>query len=284
MKVRFLTTILIIFSVTASCQKILNLPAKDAGGWVPPPDSSNYEFYYFFSGQSNCNGRQSLAGLTSTNPEMTGLMHVGEDTAFIRQYSYTDNTTFYQLNAAYNTGTGTDGSRRIGPETSFAWDMLNYEGHDVYIVKLAIDGQSINNWEEGDTYWEWLESTKGEIDIDCAARGKIPIYVSFYWMQGESDGATAGTYETRLRDLASRVHALMGNSCLFMVSQLTDAQVGVTNLSTIQAAQATVGGESYNYLLPKSIGDQTSGDGLHYPGIRYVQMGQYAAGVVKNIY
>jgi len=213
-----------------------------------------HKTFIWISGQSNAAGRIAAS---SFDAELQNPIEINGKKAYIRDYfNCPDN--FEILEAGVNTS---DDVAKAGIQPKLAYDLVTALQKDVYFLQCAEGGKAISNWADGSAYFTYIVDTTNEIK----ALYPNARFNHFIWIQGESDGG--GGYDDDLRDLITRVRANINPNIIFIIIQMIDCQTLVTNLSTLQAEQAEVAGESgLNRLIAKS---GSCIDGYHFDLAKY---------------
>lgn len=131
----------------------------------------------------------------------------------------------------------------------------------VGFIPIAMGGSAVADWISGGQYnpritvaAEWL-----------TALGITPK--AWMWQQGTSDcvaGTSGATYQTDLQNVISFERALSGRSSDHWIIAEDTIHSGTT-CSAIETAQATVGGQSGNYVGPNADAvPMADYDGTHY--------------------
>lgn len=173
--------------------------------------------------------------------------------------------------------TTTGVNRYISPEQSLFTYSEVFTTKPIYQIRQATGGTSFaaNDWNKGDGQYDALINQFLHSKQLFNAQGVTPNYV-MVWIQGESDGDTptnAAAYQAALTQFFADVRTDTGLPNLpIVIGRLSNNQTGVSELSTIQAAQDAVAALSANnYII--NTDSYAVGDGLHFTEAGCIQYG-----------
>lgn len=248
---------------------------------------SSYEAWcYFLLGQSNAKGLALLTGLPS---ELQGTIP--------KSYVYYKPNAEADSDAAFSTDNGfwtplsetwdnVNNPIAFGPERRFAYEMQNYLGREIFIIKVAkadtaLSAESTAGVVGSGGLLDWSPTTSvnelykraithywGIAKAKLIAMGRVPIAKGGLWMQGERDTnytLFASSYYDNCVALLSSFRTDFGNPTMhWSIGRISDdvrnaAPFGVT----VYNAQQSLGGLPYNDWIDTDAYTM-AGDGVHY--------------------
>jgi len=113
-----------------------------------------------------------------------------------------------------------------GVEQTASRNLQQFLGRKVYVIRNGIGSLDIVRWNSPNgTQWIALKRKINHAISDIEGQGKVPMFVSMAWLQGESDIVLhyAYLYENKLRTLISNIRAISPYTssmqfCMFKLS------------------------------------------------------------------
>ena len=182
---------------------------------------------------------------------------------------------------------------RFGPEISLGRDLAAaLPNQRIMLVKFAIGGTNLfQQWHPGDElddptvgplYPQWTDAV-AEAVAQLEAEGASPRIAGLFWMQGESDGGSAGTalaYEANLGRLVRRARDDMdGVSAPFVIGRIFAPTVTFRDI--IRTAEQQVVADIHHTVWVDTD-DLPLGDPIHYDAHGQLVLGRrFAAAALQ---
>ena len=190
----------------------------------------------------------------------------------------------YQTDTSYGTFGGV--TNGFGPEIKLGRDTQDAPGHDVAIIKFAIDATSLAvDWDPdaADSLYQQMIPRVNDALARLVAEGYAPQVRACAWMQGEWDArnaADAGHYAANLTEFIARLRTdLSAPDMGFVIGRLNSeiwrsfAGISQANLATVRAEQWTVAAAVPQTLLVDTDDVPQQSDHLHYSAAGQVELG-----------
>ncbi len=240
-------------------------------------DRNSHEvLVYALGGQSNMDGHGAVASLPPGIPAVDPEVEL-----------YWPPTGFGSLRPASNA------RGRFGPEISLGRDLAAaLPNQRIMLVKFAIGGTNLfQQWHPGDElddptvgplYPQWTDAV-AEAVAQLEAEGASPRIAGLFWMQGESDGGSAGTalaYEANLGRLVRRARDDMdGVSAPFVIGRIFAPTVTFRDI--IRTAEQQVVADIHHTVWVDTD-DLPLGDPIHYDAHGQLVLGRrFAAAALQ---
>lgn len=239
---------------------------------------------YLLGGQSNADGRATIAGL----PAELQLPQHGVD-------------LYYKVEGGSGTLTtlrpGLSETSQFGPEVALGARLAKFhadeEGTRVAVIKYANGGTNLHTqWKaggdatttgDGTEYIAFQQTVTGGLAALAAAYPGAQIDLeAMVWMQGESDAdaTNAPLYQNRLAAFIADVRATLGQSLPFVIGRLSSGQTNIAAqyLEAVRAGQDAVAAADPLTSIISTDGLGMNGDALHFSAAGQQEMGSRFAG------
>jgi hypothetical protein len=235
---------------------------------------------YLVAGQSNADGRASIAGLAPPLANPLTSVPIFYDDDFTAEGAH-----WQDLRPGMSGGYGqsTDGRSLFGPELAFGHSLHDSMPDDpMAIIKYAYGGTNLDvQWNPGVDgeprglhFANFLSTVQA--GLASMSPGDVPIISGMIWMQGESDAGNAAmsqSYEENLTNLIEVVRDELDAPYLpFVVGQIANAKPYAYG-PQVQQAQYNV-----SRAVPHTALVLTGDLGLKSDNVHYDTSGQLALG------
>lgn len=232
---------------------------------------------FLLAGQSNMDGRPSIAGLTSP---------YNQPQTEVKIWDYWSGGGWANLQggfSTYNTG------NLFGPEVSFGYTLNEmFPDDDIYLVKYSEGRTNLHvDWNPDGTgaHYNTLKATAEAALQDLVVNGLSPIISGMIWMQGERDSQyadMAAAYETNLTNLIETVRDDFSTSDMpFVVGRSTTCFGDYYD--QVRAAQVSVAEQMDNVgWIDTDDLPWISGNPGHYNAAGQIELGARFAGEIME--
>lgn len=227
---------------------------------------------FLLAGQSNADGHGLIAELP---PQFLGPL--------AGVYIWTG-SAFATLQAGVNNQAAD--ATKCGPELSFGVTARAALGEDIYIVKHAVGGTPIAQWDN--PLGDWNAESEGEL-LDqliakcAAARTVLDLRPSaLLWMQGETDRtitAMAAAYKRNFKAFCAKLRDEIRVSRLPVLDATIPGPPGV-DWFTVNELKRQASIEDFYVRALDSSGCEISADTIHFTAAGQVTLGELFAGAV----
>ena len=259
---------------------------------------------YIVAGQSNADGFGLAPGGNHTPNPNLDLEDIGYG------YLVPPNPNVKIFKGAYYSGAGSwsdmspvfgfsegDFTNRFGPELSFGYEISNWLGEEIAVIKFAQGATELaTHWDPlyaGTNQYDYFLTTIANAQAAANAAGDNLDIIGVAWMQGESDALVyqyALDYEDNLEEFIATLRAALDLPDLqFYVATIRDFYVWTYRSLIWQAQSAVAENDPEVYLVTGSdlsayIFDGLCCNGLHYDTQGQVTLGQrFAATAINNM-